>query len=469
MDYNDTYEREIDLKELMFAVLRKWRLVLLFGLMFAVLFGGYKAVSVLRSNNEEAEIEHSEEVETYNENMESYEREIENLTRDIASQEDYMEKSILMNMSAYDVWEAKAELFIKADDWEENQGNDLTTTIMRAYQSALTSSELLSEIAEKMGVDRRYIQELVTVTTGRDSYYGDDELFNVKGGGFIIRNRQNNFLTVQVRYKDEDKAKELLNYFVEGGLEFQSQIQSSIGVHTISEVSSSVSSRIDFSLADQQNNERARLDRLRESLKTKTDEKEKLENPETSMAASPVSTGIKYGVIGGVLGAFMIVFFVCVGFVMSDKVYSAKELKYRFKVKILGTLSAGETKMGKIDAWLRQLEGRVCNANMDHELGLISANICNHTNGMHSLLVMGTAQEELVNKITSELAGRLSEIKVIFGGDILHNEEGLKRLPECDGIILVEQCGDSLYSEVELEIERASDLQKPVVGCIVFE
>ena len=77
MDYNDTYEREIDLKELMFAVLRKWRLVLLFGLMFAVLFGGYKAVSVLRSNNEEAEIEHSEEVETYNENMESYEREIE--------------------------------------------------------------------------------------------------------------------------------------------------------------------------------------------------------------------------------------------------------------------------------------------------------------------------------------------------------------------------------------------------------
>ena len=171
MEYNDTYEREIDLKELMFAVLRKWRIVLLFALALAVLFGGYKAAGVYKSNRTEVEDDHAKEVEAYNESMESYEREIENLTRDIASQEEYMEKSILMNMSPYDVWEAKAEIFIKADERTADQGNDLTTTIMRAYQAALTSSELLSEIAKEMGVDRRYIQELVTITMGRDSYY----------------------------------------------------------------------------------------------------------------------------------------------------------------------------------------------------------------------------------------------------------------------------------------------------------
>ena len=89
--------------------------------------------------------------------------------------------------------------------------------------------------------------------------------------------------------------------------------------------------------------------------------------------------------------------------------------------------------------------------------------------GMHSLLVIGTAQEEVINGIASELAERLSEIKVVFGGNILHNAEGLLKLPECDGAVLVEACKDSLYSAVELEIERICDLQKTVVGCVVYE
>lgn len=46
MEYNNTgYEREIDLKELMFVVLRQWRLLLAAAVAMAFLFGGYKAVS----------------------------------------------------------------------------------------------------------------------------------------------------------------------------------------------------------------------------------------------------------------------------------------------------------------------------------------------------------------------------------------------------------------------------------------
>ena len=46
MEYNNTsYEREIDLKELIFVVLRQWRLLLAAAVAMAFLFGGYKAVS----------------------------------------------------------------------------------------------------------------------------------------------------------------------------------------------------------------------------------------------------------------------------------------------------------------------------------------------------------------------------------------------------------------------------------------
>lgn len=481
MDYNDTYEREIDLKELMFAVLRKWRMILAFALIFAALLGGYKAVSAYRSQSNKAALEavqdsYDRALEVYNTSMDSCKREIDNLTHDIDSQQDYVENSILMNISPYDIWEAKAELFVKTDDKTGSQGDDLTSTIMRAYQSALTSGELLSGIAADMGVDERYLQELVTVTMRRDSYYRNDDLFSVegKGSGFTIRNRQDNYyiiqdnlLTIQVRHEDEEKAKELLKSILEGADQIQAQIQSQIGSHTISEVSNSVSSRVDLALADQQNDERIRLERLKESLQKRTEEMDKIKAP--TGLVSPVSSGIKYGVIGGVLGAFVVIFFVCIGFVMSDRMYSAKELKYRFKVKILGTLPADDKSTGKIDAWINRLEGRACDVDEEHEFGLISANICNYTEGAHTLLVMGSAQEEIVGRAASELSSRLSGVKVILGGNVLHNAEGLRKLPECDGIVLVEQCGRSLYSEIELEIEKACDLQKTVVGCIVFE
>lgn len=482
MDYNDTYEREIDLKELMFAVLGRWRMILAFAVVFAVLLGGYKGASAYRNinntkANEEAQESYDRELELYNKSLEACKREIANLSRDIDSQQEYVENSILMNMSPYDVWEAKADLFVTADEGAGSRDNDFTTTIMRAYQSALTSGELLSEIAQNMGVDDRYIHELVTVTMGRDSYYRDDDLFSVesKGSGFTIRNRQDdrfiaqdNLLTVQVRHEDEEKARELLTGVLEGVNRFYDQIRSGVGPHTISEINNSVGSRVDLALADQQNDERIRLDRLKESLQRRKDEMEKLKQPEG--IASPISSAVKYGVIGGVLGAFVIVFFACIGFVMSDKVYSAKELKYRFKVKVLGILCRDKTRnAGKIDAWLNRLEGRACDVDEGIEYGLISANICNYMEGAKSLLVIGSAQEEKIGQVASELAGRLSGVTVVSGGNVLHNAQGLRKLPECDGVVLVEQCGKSLYSEVQLEIEKASDLHKPVVGCIVFE
>ena len=52
---------------------------------------------------------------------------------------------------------------------------------------------------------------------------------------------------------------------------------------------------------------------------------------------------------------------------------------------------------------------------------------------------------------------------------MLENVETVRELPECDGVILVEQCGVSKYSAVEAEIEKILDLKKSVVGCVVFE
>ena len=46
---------------------------------------------------------------------------------------------------------------------------------------------------------------------------------------------------------------------------------------------------------------------------------------------------------------------------------------------------------------------------------------------------------------------------------MLENTGTVKKLPECVGIVFVEQCGMSKYSALELKIKRVKDLGKSVV------
>ena len=67
------------------------------------------------------------------------------------------------------------------------------------------------------------------------------------------------------------------------------------------------------------------------------------------------------------------------------------------------------------------------------------------------------------------MKSELGEIQVVAGNNMLEDVQTVRELPECDGVILVEQCGVSKYSVVEAEIEKVFDLKKYVVGCVVFE
>ena len=61
MNTQNAYEQEIDLKDLLFAVLRKWKFVLASAVAFAVLLGGakgfltYRSLSDTEANDEKEE------------------------------------------------------------------------------------------------------------------------------------------------------------------------------------------------------------------------------------------------------------------------------------------------------------------------------------------------------------------------------------------------------------------------------
>ena len=408
----------------------------------------------------EADLTYSADLELYEKNKETYEREIENLRTDIINQQDYLDNSIWINMSPYDVGEARVDLYVSTGyeimPGMTYQNRDYTDTILQAYQSMLTSSSVMEDVAKQVGTESRYLKELVTVTIGT---------IGTNGTQF------SRLLTIDVYHTSKEEAKKVLDAFIAHVNEMQAQITASIGEHTVSTVNESVSTLVNLDLADLQKTQSQKITDLNDSLQEKQTELDELEEPKEvdSSKRAALKSAIKYGILGGILGGFLIVFGICVAFVMSDKLYSAKELRSRYKVKVLGRLSKGGKKAGAIDAWLNRLEGRACNVNAETEYGLIAANIRNYADGMKTILVTGDVDPEVLRGAAEALEKELSGIRVISGNCMLEDAETVKKLPECDGVVFVEQCGMSKYSALELEIERVKDLGKSVVGCVVLE
>lgn len=463
MDYNSTYEQEIDLKDLMFAVLHKWRPIILVAVLLAVLLGGFKGATTYKEQNDpdvikEAEEKYQDDLELFNKNKETCEREIENLKTDIANQQEYLEKSIWINMSPYDVCESRVDLYITTDyeimPGMVYQNMDYTDTILQAYQALLTSSAVMEDIAEKVGTEPRYLKELISVSVGTNS------------------GKLNHLLTISVKHTTKQDAQKVMNEIIDHMNDMQEQVVASIGEHTVNTVNKGVSASVDLTLADKQRSETERLTTLNDSLETKQKSLEDMEEPEKTVSSrtAALKSGIKYAILGGVLGGFVVVFFVCVAFLLSDKVYSARELKNRYKIKILGTMPIKNRKVfGKIDAWLNRLEGRASSVDEEAEYALIAANIRNYAENMKSILVTGSVDAAVLQTVADKLSSDLDGVDMVVGGNMLQDVETIKKLPECDGVVLVEQCMSTKYSTVELEIERTTDLQKSVVGCVVFE
>jgi len=452
MDYNSTYEQEIDLKDLMFAVLRKWKPMILVGVIFALLLGGYKGFTTYKSGTsasavEEAAEKYSEELLDYEETLAKLEKEIANLTAEIDAQEEYLENSVWLQISPYDVCEARADVYVTTDytimPGMQYQNVDPTETILQAYESLLTSVK--EDVALEVGMEPRYLDELVSVSkTGR-------------------------ILTINVKHVNKEDAQAILNSMIAWLDKLNPQVASAIGEHTVSIVNSSVGSGVDLAHAEALKAEEEKKADLEACLEAKETELEELVEPEKNEfgMGTVVKSAVKFAVLGGVLGVFIVVFGVCVMFLMSDKVYSSKELKNRSGLKVLGALP-GKTCKCPIDRWLNELEGRVFENDETVRNGLIAQNVRNCIGDRKKILVAGSVDAACMEALALAIGAELPEIKVVSGGNMLKDVDTLKKLPECDGVILVEECGVSKYADIALEIEKVKDLEKSVVGCVVI-
>lgn len=97
----------------------------------------------------------------------------------------------------------------------------------------------------------------------------------------------------------------------------------------------------------------------------------------------------------------------------------------------------------------------------------MAVNVKNYCGDAKTLLVTGGGDEQLIGKLVEILQSKLPEIKLECCGSLLRDAKALQVLPECDGVLLVEKCGDSYYTHVARAVELVKDAKKLLVGCII--
>lgn len=460
MENRNEYVQEIDLRNLLFTVLYKWRPIILIAVLLGLLFGGVKLGKNIiglqdQEKRAEAQQDYEDKLSLYENNKITYEREIENIALKIETFNEYMNHSELMQISPYSKPVATADLYIKTDyeimPGMAFQNIDYTDTIVKAYAIAISQGELLDGIDKYVEVlDDTYLTELVT---------GDADY-------------NNNMVHIEVVYSDLDIAEKMLTTVLNNIEKRVRDTSTKIGPHQIEVTNRGTELEVDTSLVKLQSDNANTQASLQKVLTEKKEALKTLKEPQFTAFSkmTALKSAIKYGILGGILGAAASVFFICVAFLMSDKVVSEKEVRNRYNIKLLGVFSVKHKKrfLSGIDHWLDRMSGAGCIIEKDAVLQRICTNIENYAESDRKLMVVGTAGESEVQNISQYLKENLAEKNIIYGGNLNTNISALQELPSCDGIILVEKRGDSHHASIQNEIEAARNLNKKIVGYILL-
>ena len=461
MDHENMYEQEIDLKDLLFTLLYRWRPILLVAVAFGLALGSYKVVTGLQSQQDAALVVESreayeEDMVSYEEGLDSYEKNIENIQTAIKELDRYMEGSILMKIDPYDKPVASADLLFQMEEsvsQTEGAGADVdpADSLVKLYSSNLLRQMDWEGLERELGVEQIYLRELISVSGDQGS----------------------NTLTVTATYLDAATAEKLLETFLENVDACQKNFTSVVGAHTVDVVNRSVDTVLDMDLIDVKKNNGDKVMSYQNSLTNMEKARDSLVEPELPEELSKrkvAMSGIKYALIGGVGGAFLMAFYFCMIYVLCGKLHTDEEVKDQFRIKILGVFGTPEKTgtLSSVDRLLERLEGRAVRPAEDDVLDRIALNMINHAGEAKKVLLTGTIPEETLRELADKLAGRLPQISLSVGADMNKTSDTLRLLAACEAVVLAEQRGTSKCREILQEKEAVDTLKKPILGCIVL-
>lgn len=465
---NENYEQEIDLKWLLYRVLRGWRSIVVWAIIIGVVLGvgsfGLNFVKIndpgyIEAAQENFERAHASWVAT----GENFEAQLENIAEAKAEQEEYNEKSVLMQIDPLRQFHASFEMYVNYNYQimpdMAYQNIDLSDRILKAYATYMTNGELYQKIIDGVSFDieRRYLGEILSVSVD----YGT------------------NMIYVSVTQQSAEYCQEVLDIVKAALLEKYEDVNKTIAEHTLSETNASAYETVNLALQETQKANRQHITDLDISLQEVNEEylewKAEPEPTAEFTLTEIIKGGIKMFIIGDVVGAVVVAVIIAFGALMSGKLLNPEDLKNRFGLRVIGQLPADRVKkpFAFVSRWFSKFGG-ITTTPEDYErlakmVGTsIKSDLISREEAATWKKVAFTGMlsaEELQAAV--DAMGLEKDLSVICADDVLTNAESIEKVTSADCVVLVEKQEQSVLGDITKELDALKAWNKPVLGAVV--
>ena len=462
--YNNIYydEDEIDLKELFIFVLRRWRGIILCALVFAVLAGAYKGISGFMKLQDAEYMENQrktveEAQQQYETQKELYEVQLKNLESEIRTLNEYRENSIYMNIDPFNEYHETVTYYISTDyqimPGMDYQNINLAASILNAYTRRVQDFKLYGKALELLDQD-------VTVSDVK-------ELVRVE------QDNTNYMFTVTIVGPDEKIPQLLMDTVRKTVEDSRKDIETSIGKHSINEVMANSGYTVDTVLSDNKIKFEDNLTKLHDALTKKQKAIDDLKKPSNELLSrkNVIKQLLKFGMFGFVGGGFLSVAAICALFLFGDKMPRENELKGRYGIRVIGRYRKDNNKkvFSFVDSWIDKLEGiRGRKHNEEQTFRFAAANLEGSVAKGAKVMVVGTLDEDQLNKLCLELKKYTEDAFVLECGSIIEDPDAVKKLAKMDGVILAESEISSKESHFVKVLDLVKEKKKDIYGMILI-
>ena len=465
----------IDILDLFFFILRKYKAIIIAALICMLLFGAIGTVKKIhdQGKNYESDLKkyeneylaYQEKVKAKEVKIASYEKSIVNmeaLNGLMEKKEQYLEDSIYLNLDSSNCAEAVSSWSIKLDEkeWDKFKDgmSDPADEAVSLYAANLASAIDWPAVRQGMGIDSTYVDELVSIYKDLDA----------------------NTVTIRAYYSDIQGAEKLRDLVAEQAEKIWNSEKAALPVHTrtlrVKSSRMTVNNAIDDArkiqtdIVAQYSDKITAIAKYLDTLKNPYESDEKLVEPKKPSAPGSnmkgiLKSGIKFAIIGIIVGIFLSAGFFGFIYIAGGRVHTADELKSCYRLEVF----AGPSKEKVSDPVIRFIDRLAGTAEKDRETAMKRCAIrVRRLSEGEKIIVTGTVPFDELKAFSDGLQPFISGRTLVPAENVLLSNETLGMIENKTEVLLVEKKNRSKKKDVSEELGYISDQKGKILGVVLI-
>ena len=458
-------EAELNLSDVFWSVLGKWRKILLWGLILAVLLGGRTLWSALsRISDTEyvrtATENYEKSLQIYNLNYASYQEQIDRYTREIMEREEYARHAAILQLDPYQVYVCRGLYYIDAApvdaEGEREAQTNYTQSLLTAYGTLLSELDVRAALAQA------------------DALVLPEEFDNYEGFLSVVMDMEGGTLSYTIYGSDETQVRVLAQAARATVDENAARLRAEVAPHVITLLQETVSVGSDTELTTLHANYNNDLSTLAGYVVWSVDKRDGLVKPsaEDFSRRSALKSAIKWGILGFAAGAFLCVAVCAFHFVSREILADPEDVKVRYGARVLGVIPAGRERKGLFAGLDRRIAGHYgvpASMSRGDGLRLVGTELKAALGARKSLLLTGTGETGALERLRGELLKQCPGLEIRTAGNVCLDADALERLLASETVLLAETLQTSRHGAIRRELQRVLESGKDCLGFILLE